>query len=246
MRSDARHAAEPAGKIGDQPLARKIAAAFFEPTLRHARPHAKRLQHGRVAAHRLGEGAPRGRLREGFARRRACRNIGDQRECAQHEGAEQHRATDQGVKKKADHEIERHPRQVEERRKTGAGRERANRIEVAQRLQARRRTMRLRRRAHHYAEQARAQRFIERLADPHQHTRTQRFKQRLEPIESKSEQRETDQRRHAAARQHPVVDLQHEQRPVEHQQVGKAARERHSDESLAAGAEGFAQLRRQA
>ena len=51
-----------------------------------------------------------------------------------------------------------------------------------------------------------------------------------------------DQGRHAAARQHAVVDLQHEHRAGQVQQVAHAAEDADADEGVAAGAQRFAEF----
>ncbi len=63
----------------------------------------------------------------------------------------------------------------------------------------------------------------------------QHFEHALEAEHDKSEQAETDQRRQAAARQHSVVDLQHEQRAGERQQIDQATGDADADEGVAIG-----------
>ena len=56
------------------------------------------------------------------------------------------------------------------------------------------------------------------LTEPEQHAGAQDIEQRLEGVEPRRQHGETDQRRDASAREHPVIDLKHEQRRRESQQ----------------------------
>ena len=52
------------------------------------------------------------------------------------ERADQRRDADPGMEQEADREVERHPGQVEQRRRPEAGQEAADLVEIAHRLQA--------------------------------------------------------------------------------------------------------------
>jgi hypothetical protein len=56
-------------------------------------------------------------------------------------------------------------------------------------------------------------------------------------VEARRENHQTDQRRHAAARQHPVIDLQHENRAGEVQKIDHAAHDANADKGAATGAQ---------
>ena len=59
----------------------------------------------------------------------------------------------------------------------------------------------------------------------------------LGDVEAAGENHQADQRRHAAARQHPVVDLQHENRAGQVQQIDHAAHDADANKGAAAGAQ---------
>jgi len=59
----------------------------------------------------------------------------------------------------------------------------------------------------------------------------------LSGVEPGGQDQKRDQGRHAAARQHPIVDFQHEQRAGEHQNVAHAAEQPDGKEGTATGAE---------
>ena len=64
----------------------------------------------------------------------------------------------------------------------------------------------------------------------------------LGDVEAAGENHQTDQGRHAAARQHAVVDLQHEDRAGEVQQIDHATHDADADKGAAAGAQRFTEL----
>ena len=68
------------------------------------------------------------------------------------------------------------------------------------------------------------------------------LEQRLERQKDGGQNRQTYKRRHAAARQHPVVDLQHEHRAGQHQEVDQPAECPDADERTLARPERRAQL----
>ena len=101
----------------------------------------------------------------------------------------------------------------------------------------------LERQAHEDVEDARAERLVERGPDARR--ARGREKRRARPGRHRAPTAitsETDQRRHAAARQHAVVDLQHEERAREIEQVDHAAHQADADEGVPAAGEGSTQL----
>jgi hypothetical protein len=138
---------------------------------------------------------------------------------------------------KADRQIERQPRQIEERARPHAGEERANIVEIAQRLQTLIAGADRQRQAHDGIEYPTVEGFIERGADTAQDSDPDQVKNALGHVQSAGKNGEADQGRHAAARQHPVVDLQHEQRAGQIQKVDHAAHDADADEGAAAGAQ---------
>ncbi len=138
---------------------------------------------------------------------------------------------------KADRQIERQPWQVEERARPHAGEERANIVEVAQRLQALVACADHQRQAHDGIEHPGIEGFVERGSDPAQDSSPDQVENALGDVQPAGEDGQADQGRHAAARQHPVVNLQHEQRAGQIQQVDHAAHDADANEGAAAGAQ---------
>jgi hypothetical protein len=62
-------------------------------------------------------------------------------------------------------------------------------------------------------------------------------------IEARRQDQQGHERRHAAAGQHAVVDLEHEQGAGEHQNIAHAAEQRDGEERAAASAEGDREFR---
>ena len=63
---------------------------------------------------------------------------------------------------------------------------------------------------------------IEPGADPDQHLRSHDIEQALEEVQPDRDERQGDQRRHAATGQRPIVDLQHVERAGQRQHVDDA------------------------
>ena len=205
---------------------------FVEPA-----GHAHRDQHLGVAAARGGEIVAAGGEPHRLARRLARQIFGDQRQRHQDDGADQRGEADHHMEGEADREIERQPRQVEERARPHAAEEGADIVEVAQRLQAFAASADHQRQPHDGVEHPRVQRFVERGADPAENAAADQVEHALGHVEHGGDEHEADQGRHAAARQHPVIDLEHEDRAGEVEQVDDAAHQADADERAAAGAQ---------
>jgi hypothetical protein len=67
------------------------------------------------------------------------------------------------------------------------------------------------------------QRAVEQRGDPREHPRAHRIEISLHDIGDQHHQRQAEQRREVAARNHAVVDLQHIDRAGQHQDVDHAA-----------------------
>ena len=122
-------------------------------------------------------------------------------------------------------EVERHPGQVEQGRRAAAGHERPDGVEVADRLEA----AHLRRPQRQLDQQminSAVQRLAEPAGDPDQDPVADDVQHRLETVEAERQHAQCDQGRHAAARQHPVVDLQHEEGAGEIQDVQDGCKNR--------------------
>ena len=72
------------------------------------------------------------------------------------------------------------------------------------------------------AESEAGQIFVQPAADPGQHARAYRLENRLDAEQEGDDDQQGHQRLRAAARQHTVVDLEHEQRAGEHQDIDRA------------------------
>ena len=175
-------------------------------------------------------------------RRLAGQELGDQGQADQDDRADQRGHADHDVEGKTDGEIERQPGQVEERARPHAAEERADIVEIAQRLQTLVAAADQQRQAHDGVEHALVERFVERGADPPQDAAADHVEHALRHVEAAGEDDQADQGRHAAARQHPVVDLQHEDRPGQIEQVDHAAHEADADERCAAGTQRVTEL----
>jgi len=85
-----------------------------------------------------------------------------------------------------------------------------------------------------------AQMLIEERGGTHYDSRADQVERGLERVGANEKHRERDQGRHAAARQHPIIDLQHVEGAGEHQQVHAAGKDRHAPK----GAPAILQARR--
>ena len=236
------HRAKAAGDVARVLVAGEIFLVGFVPALVEPARHAHRDQHLGVAAAGGSQiVAPRGQ-RHRLARRLARHVFGDQRQPDEKDSANQRGEADHDVKGEADREIERQPRQVEEGARTHAAEEGADIVEIAQRLQPLAASARDQRQPHHDIEHARVQGFVERGADAAEDAAAQQVEEALRHVEAGGDDDEADQRRHAAARQHAVIDLQHEDRAGEIQQVDEAAHHEHADERAATGAQRFTEF----
>ena len=185
--------------------------------------------------------APR-RQRHGVAGRLARHEFGDQREDHENDGADQRGRAEQPVEREADRQIERQPGQVEERAGAHAAEERADVVEVAQRLQALIAAAHHQRQAHDGLEHAGVEGLVERGADAPQDPSPDQVEPALGDVEEAGENDQADQRRHAAAWQHPVVDLQHENRAGQIQQIDHATHDADADKGAAAGTQRFTEF----
>ena len=141
------------------------------------------------------------------------------------------------MERKADRQIKRQPRQIEERAGAHAGKKRADIVEIAQRLKPVIAPADDQRQANHGFEHPVVEGLIECGADPAENAGTNHVENALHDVHAAGQDREADQGGHAAAGKHPVVDLQHEQRAGQIEQVDHAAHDADADEGVAAGAQ---------
>ena len=130
----------------------------------------------------------------------------------------------------ADRQKERHPRQVDNGDRPVAGEEGADLVEVADRL------LRVRgaciagtegdqRPMHDLAEMV-----VDQGGGADDDARPDQFEQALETVGADEKYRQRDQRGNAAAGEHPIVNLEHVERPGQHQDVDHAGEQRNAPE----------------
>ena len=229
--------AEAAGDVAGALIARQIGFVGLAPAPGQASGHAHRDQHFGVAPAGGGQIVAPRRQRHRLVGRRARQELGDQRQRHQDDGADQSGDADQPVERETDREIERQPRQIEERARPHAAEKRPDIVEIAQRLQALVAAADHQRQPHHGFEHAGVDGFVQRGSDAPENASADQVEAALGDVEAAGENHEADQGRHAAARQHAVVDLQHENRAGEVQQIDHATHDANADEGVAAGAQ---------
>ena len=234
---DLGNGAEASGDIAGALIARKIFFVGLAPAFGQAPGHSHRDQHFGIAPAGGGEIVAAGRQARRLARRRARHVLGHDGEGDQDDRADQRGQADHDVKRKTDREVERQPRQIEERARSHAGEERADVVQIAQRLQAFVACTHHQRQAHHGLEHTLVEGLIERGADPHQDPSADQVENALGDVQPAGKNHQADQGRHAAARQHAVVNLEHEQRAGQIEQIDHAAHGADADEGVAAGAQ---------
>ena len=135
----------------------------------------------------------------------------------------------------AHEEIERHPRQIEQGRWPAAGEKGADLVEIAQRLLPVALGASHDRRAELAVEDLLTQILVQGRSDAGEDAAAEHVEQTLEEIEHDDDDGEADQRRNAPARQDPVIDLHHEDRAGQVEQVDQAAEHGDAQEGTATG-----------
>ena len=139
------------------------------------------------------------------------------------------------MEQEADREIDRHPRQIEQGDRSESRQEAAHILEIAQRLHAVAPIAGDKREPHHRIIDPRAQRLVEALANADENPAANEIQHALRGVQPGGEREQHDEGRHAAARQHAVVDFQHEHRAGKHQHVAHAGECADRDERAATG-----------
>ncbi len=98
------------------------------------------------------------------------------------------------------------------------------------------------RQANHGLKHPAAECFVERRSNPHQNSSPDQVENALGDVQPAGENDQTDKRRHAAARQHAVVDFQHEERAGQVQKVDHGAHGADAKEGATAGPQRVAEL----
>ena len=233
LQRHAQHASGRAQATGDvvHPLLlREVLAAEIEPAAAQRFGHSHCGEHVCVAPADFRQPAAQGCLRGGGFDGAARQEFGRERQRDQDDRPTQHGDADHDVKGEANGDVERNPRQVEQRGRTKPREKRPDRVEVAHRLQPVAAGPRPQRQPHDEIVNARPQFAIKLIADAHQQPAARDLQQGLKGEQHGGQGRQADQRRHAATRQDAVVDLQHEQRPGQHQEVDQPAEYADPDE----------------
>ena len=123
----------------------------------------------------------------------------------------------------------RDPRHIQERGRSHARHETAHLVEVAQRLLHQHRLDAAKRQGGERGVDRSLQGAVEQRCDPAQHPRPHRVEIALHQIGEQHHQRQAEQGRDVAARNHAVVDLQHIERARQHQDVDDAAEDGDAD-----------------
>ena len=105
--------------------------------------------------------------------------------------------------------VERHPRHIEEGNRSGASHERADGVNVAHRLQRFRARPAIKRQPQDGIVCLRRQLPVNAACEPDENLSANDFERALENIESDGQRRERNECWDAAARKHPVIDLEH-------------------------------------
>ena len=228
---------EPARHVRGLLLMREVLPVGLPPHLTDASCHAHGMHDLGVAARALADAIT---LRCCLDRRLgglAGQDVGCDGETNEDQGTAHRDPPEQRVEREADEEIERDPRQVEQRRRAAAGEEGADLVEVAQRLLPITLRLPTQRGGNLEAEDALAQVLVDRGADAGEDAAAEHVEQALEEEQGEDDGREADQGRNAAARQHPVVDLHHVEGTGEVEDVDQAAEQGDPEQGAAAGSD---------
>jgi hypothetical protein len=221
-----RDAAKAAGDVAHAPDGADVAIVELHPALRQRRGHGHRRDGLAAVPTRLEHGRSHGGIPGGRLRRQAAGTLGQQGHREQHDAASGRSEPQPGMNQKADRQEHRDPGQIHDCDRAGAGEEGPDLIEVANRLRPLARMPVGDREADHRGVRAQRQALVEQRRRPRDQARADDVEHALERVSADQEHGERHQRRHAAARQHAVVDLQHVERAGQHQQVHDAGEQR--------------------
>ena len=204
--AEAAHAANHIARLG---LQQQILRARLEKTVRGAVAKTHGAQNIGIA----GVGVSQRHARGGGLANRGLQALGHEfREQRQHD-QDQHAAGRQHPQDRVqhvdEHQVDRDPRHIEQRDQALAGEEAANGVDVAHRLQRRRRRLPAQRQLQRRGMGRRHHDGVDAAAQTHQRLRAQQIDDALKNIEPGDQHRQRDQGRGAVAGQHAVIDLQH-------------------------------------
>ena len=146
------------------------------------------------------------------------------------------------MERKAEKQIDRYPGKIEQGQDPAARNEGADLVEIAQRQLSIGAISRGEGKMQDSIEQARAQRSIEGIGDTDENAGTNDIEERLRPEQHGSQHGQRHQGRHAAARQHTVIDLEHEHGARQHEDIDHEAEERDPQKRRPQAPKGLAQL----
>lgn len=227
--NDLRDAAEPTGDIGSPEAGRDV--PVIGPLEQPADPpvHPERRHCLRIAARGLDQGGALPGRAGDVGARPPRQHFGQKREHDQDCRAGHQRPAEIGMQHEAQRAIERDPGQIEQRGRPQPGQKATDAVEIARQLAAARSAPQLS--AKDGAEHRSAELTVELDTDTAQNALAQPVEHTEQDVERSDDQREGNKRRHAARRQHPVIDLQHVERARQHQHVDEGGKQRHREES---------------
>ncbi len=192
--------------------------------------HAERADDFRVAAAALGHHLAFGAALGEFVGRLLALGVRVERQQDDDEAADDRHPAEPRMDDETADEEDRHEGHVEHGCRAEARQEPADLVEIADRLQAFGRFGALERHRGDEVEHAAGQELVEAGADSGQHLAAQRVEAALQQVGRQHDQRQADQRRDAAARQHAVVKLEHVDRPGQGQDIHDRRKNRHAAE----------------
>ena len=143
------------------------------------------------------------------------------------------------MQKVDEHQIDRHPWQVEQRRRPLAAEEAANGIDVAPAFERFGGREAETRHVDRHAMRQRRHLLVQPGADAHQHLGADDVEAALEEIQADGQARKDEKRRNAAAGQRPVVDLHHVERAGQRQHVDHSRNQEQEEHNAAESARQF-------
>ena len=164
------------------------------------------------------------------ARRSAARTLGQDRQAQQNQCAGKCRHAEPGMQQKTDDQKHRHPRQIDDGNGPRTGQEASDLIKVAHRLNGIPGIAALARNAHDGGVHGGAEMLVQQRCRAYHDAGADKVERTLEGIGADEEHRQRHQRWHTAARQHPVIHLQHVEGTSKHQQVHPGGEYRHAPE----------------
>ena len=174
---------------------------------------------------------------------RAHEDLGQQGQHNENDRSGQRCETDERMEGEANREIQRDPGQVEQGHGAESGEIGPHGIEVAQGLSAITASADPQRQTHQGIVDSSAQGFVERAADAHEDASANCIENTQGREQCRGENQKADQCGHAPARQHAVIDFQHEHGAGEHQNVAHAADQCGAIEGPAARGKRFREFR---